>query len=42
LIDKVWDALIGTGFGELMSGILAQMAVLLAAVRDGFGGAYVP
>jgi len=32
-IDKLWDALIGSAFGEILNNILAKIAVLLAALR---------
>jgi hypothetical protein len=42
LIDKLWDSLIGTGFGEMLSSILSQLAVMIAAIRDALGGSYIP
>ena len=42
LVDKLWDSLIGTGFGELMGSLLTQIAVMLVAIRDALGGSYVP
>jgi len=42
LIDRLWDSLIGTGFREFLSGVLSQMAVMMAALRDALGGSYVP
>jgi len=41
-VDKLWDNLIGTGFGEVLGEILAKMAVMVAALRGGLGGSYVP
>ena len=41
-IDRLWDNLIGTGFGEVLGEILAKMTVMVAALRDGLGGSYVP
>ena len=42
LIDRLWDSLIGTGFREFLSGVLSQIAVMMAALRDALGGSYVP
>jgi hypothetical protein len=42
LIDRLWDSLIGTGFRELLSSILAQLSIMLVALRDALGGSYIP
>ncbi|UCC61157.1 MAG: hypothetical protein JSV02_04865, partial [Dehalococcoidia bacterium] len=42
LIDRLWDSLIGTGFRELLSSIIAQLSIMIAALRDALGGSYIP
>ncbi|MFC1847821.1 hypothetical protein ACFLXV_00715 [Chloroflexota bacterium] len=42
LIDGLWDSLIGTGFRELLSGIISQLSIMIVALRDALGGSYVP